>query len=333
MTLKQLENLIEIDQDITDDAYGTYYDKRTIEQLLNYGIILLDKPPGPTSHETVAWTKRLLKLPKIGHSGTLDPQVSGVLPLGLGEATKALGVLLYGPKEYHALGRVHSLPSKEKLNEIIEMFRGEIFQKPPQRSAVLRQTRTRTIYEFEVIEQKERLLLTRILCEAGTYIRKLYYDIGEILGPGATMVELRRTRVDQFYEKDGLVTLHELADAFALWEEKKGDSKLMKMIKPVELALSELKSVVIRDSAVDAMCHGAQLAIPGVLKISPNLKKGDIVGIYTQKGEAVALAESTMSEEEIRDATKGYAFETKRIIMAPNTYPKKWRTKPTAPKE
>lgn len=333
MTLKQLENLVEIDQDITDDAYGTYYDKRTIEQLLNYGIIILDKPPGPTSHETVAWTKRILKLPKIGHSGTLDPQVSGVLPLGLGEATKALGVLLYGPKEYHALGRIHSLPSKEKLDETIDLFRGEIFQKPPQRSAVVRQTRTRTIYEFEVLEQKERLLLTRILCEAGTYIRKLYYDLGELLGPGATMIELRRTRVDQFRETDGLVTLHELANAFAIWEEEKDDSKLMKMIKPVECAFSELKSVVIRDSAVDAMCHGAQLAIPGVLQISPNLKKGDIVAIYTQKGEAIALAESTMSEEEIRDATKGYAFETKRIIMAPNTYPKKWRRKSTPRKD
>ena len=333
MTLKQLENLIEIDQDITDDEYGTYYDKRTLEQLLNYGIILLDKPPGPTSHETVAWTKRILKLPKIGHSGTLDPQVSGVLPLGLGEATKALGILLLGPKEYHALGRIHSLPSKEKLSELIEMFTGEIFQKPPQRSAVVRQTRSRTIHEFEVLGQKERLLLTRILCESGTYIRKLYYDIGEVLGPGATMIELRRTRVDQFRETDGLVTLHELANAFALWEETKDDSKLMKMIKPVELAFSQLKSVVIRDSAVDAMCHGAQLAIPGVLQISPNLKKGDLVGVYTQKGEAVALAESTMSEEEIKDATKGYAFETKRIIMAPKTYPKKWRTKPTPPKD
>ncbi|MEK6865558.1 MAG: PUA domain-containing protein, partial [Thermoproteota archaeon] len=103
--------------------------------------------------------------------------------------------------------------------------------------------------------------------------------------------------------------------------------KLMKMIKPIEYALSELKSVVIRDSAVDALCHGAQLAIPGILQISPNLNKGDIVGIYTQKGEAIALAESLMSEAEIRDATKGYAFETKRIIMAPNTYPKKWRSK------
>ena len=329
MTLKQLQNLITIDQDITDDAYGTYYDKRTIEQLLNYGLIILDKPPGPTSHETVAWTKRILKIPKIGHSGTLDPQVSGVLPLGLGEATKALGVLLYGPKEYHALGRIHSLPSKEKLDEVLEMFRGEIFQKPPQRSSVLRQTRTRTIYELELLEQKERLILTRVLCEAGTYIRKLYYDIGEILGPGATMIELRRTRVDQFYESDGLVTLHELANAFAMWEEKKDDTKLKTMIKPVEYALSELKSVVIRDSAVDAMCHGAQLAIPGILEISPNLKKGDIVGIYTQKGEAIALAESIMSEEDIREATKGYAFETNRIIMAPNTYPKKWRSKST----
>jgi len=332
LTLKQLENLVEIDQDLTDDAYGTYYDKRTIEQLLNYGLIILDKPPGPTSHETVAWTKRLLKIPKIGHSGTLDPQVSGVLPLGLGEATKALGVLLYGPKEYHALGRIHSLPSKEKLENTIKLFTGAIFQKPPQRSAVVRQTRIRTIHELEVLEQKERLLLTRILCESGTYIRKLYYDIGEFLGPGATMIELRRTRVDQFRESDGLVTLHELAHAFSLWEEKKDESRLKEIIKPVEYAFSEIKSIIIRDSAVDAMCHGAQLAIPGILKISPNLKKGDVVGVYTQKGEVVALAESLLSEEEIKDATKGYAFETRRIIMSPNTYPKKWRTKP-APKD
>ena len=318
---------------MTNPEYGTYYDKRTVEQLLEYGLILIDKPPGPTSHEVVAWAKRILEIPKAGHSGTLDPQVSGVLPLGLGEGTKALGVLLLGPKEYFALGRLHSLTSKEKLEQILELFRGEIFQKPPQRSAVVRQTRSRTIYELELLEQKERLVVLRVLCEAGTYIRKLYYDIGEVLGPGGTMIELRRSRVDQFHEKDGLVTLHELADAFAIWEEKKDDTKLMAMIKPVEVALSELKSVVIRDSAVDAMCHGAQLAIPGVLKISSHLKSGDVVGVYTQKGEAVALAESTMDEEEIRDATKGYAFVTKRIIMAPNTYPKKWRTKPTAPKD
>ena len=327
MTLKQLEDLIEIDQDITDDSFGTYYNKRTIQQLYNYGIIILDKPPGPTSHEVVAWTKRILDISKIGHSGTLDPQVSGVLPLGLGAATKALGVLLYGPKEYHALGRVHSLPSSEKLDQVIDMFRGPIYQKPPQRSAVLRKTRIRNIYNLEVLEQKERLTLTRILCEAGTYIRKLYYDIGEVLGPGATMIELRRTCVDQFIEQDGLVTMHELASAAALYKEEQDASKLYRMIKPVELALSRLPSVVIRDSAVDALCHGAQLAIPGILQISPALKRDDVVGVYTQKGEIVALATCLMSKSEICEGTKGYAFETKRIIMEPNTYPKKWHTR------
>ena len=328
MTLKQLENLKIIDQDITNDDYGVYYDKRSVEQLLRYGLVILDKPPGPTSHETVAWTKRILHIEKIGHSGTLDPQVSGVLPLGLGDATKALGVLLLGPKEYHALGRFHSLPSKERLDELLKEFTGQIYQKPPQRSSVLRRTRTRHIYEIELLEQKERLVLVRVLCEAGTYIRKLFYDMGEILGPGASMIELRRTRVDHF-DESCLVTLHELAGAYALWKEKNDDSKLLGMIKPVEVALRGIKAVVIRDSAVDALCHGAQLAIPGILQISPNLKKNDLVGIYTQKGEIVALAEALLDAEEIEEQTKGYAFQTKRIIMSPNTYPKNWRSKPT----
>ena len=239
MTLTQLENLIKINEDITNPEYGVYYNKRSIQSLLDYGLILIDKPPGPTSHEVVAWTKRILSIPKIGHSGTLDPQVSGVLPLGLGEGTKALGVLLLGPKEYHALGRLHSLPPKEKLEQTLDLFRGEIFQKPPQRSAVVRQTRTRTVYELELLEQKERLILLRVLCEAGTYIRKLYYDIGEILGPGGSMIELRRSRVHQFSENN-LVTMHELADAFATWKETEDSNKLAQMILPIEYALSKI---------------------------------------------------------------------------------------------
>ena len=332
MTLTQLENLVKINEDITNPEYGVHYDKRPIESLLEYGLILIDKPPGPTSHEVVAWTKKILEIPKVGHSGTLDPQVSGVLPLGLGEGTKALGVLLLGPKEYHALGRLHSLPSKDKLQQTLDLFRGEIFQKPPQRSAVVRQTRTRTIYELDLLEQKERLVLLRILCEAGTYIRKLYYDMGEILGPGGSMIELRRSRVHQFSE-DRLVTMHQLADAYATWKESDDGSKLSKMILPIEYSLSEIKSVVIRDSAIDSLCHGAQLAIPGVLEITPGLKQGEMVAIYSQKGEVVALAESLMSENQIQDNTKGYAFQTKRIIMKPNTYPKSWRTNLALKKE
>ena len=327
MTLPQLDKLHVIDQDLTDPAYGTPYNARDIQQLLQYGVILLDKPPGPTSHEVVAWTKRILGVAKMGHSGTLDPQVSGMLPLGLGEATKALGVLLYGPKEYHAICRFHSLPSEQRLGDILREFTGTIYQRPPQRSSVVRRTRVRTIHQMELIERKERLALIRVVCESGTYIRKLFYDMGEILGPGATMIELRRTRVHQFYESGGLVSMHRLADAYATWKETGDETALKSIIQPVEVALSELRAVVIRDSAVDAMCHGAQLAVPGVLGVSPDMSKGDVVAVYTQKGEAVALAECKMSISDIMDATKGHAFETRRIIMAPGTYPRRWRSR------
>ncbi len=328
MTLKQLKDLRVIDQDITNDLYGTYVDKRSIEQLLDYGFILLDKPNGPTSHETVSWVKKILHVEKAGHSGTLDPQVSGVLPIGLGEATKALIVLLLGSKEYHALGRMHSLPTNEKLEQVLKLLTGKIYQKPPQRSAVSRQTRIRNVYEIEVVEQKERLLLLRILCESGTYVRKIFYDMGEILGQGATMIELRRTKVGQFTEDSNLVKMHDLVDAYAKWKEKNDESKLRRFLMPIENTLSEIKAVVIRDSAVDALCHGAQLAIPGILEISRGLNRGDLVGVYTQKGEVVALAESILAENEIMENTKGFAFKIKRIIMAPNTYPKSWRSKP-----
>ena len=126
-----------------------------------------------------------------------------------------------------------------------------------------------------------------------------------------------------------LVTLHQIADAFADWKDTKDGTKLSTMIHPIEYALSGIKSVVIRDSAIDALCHGAQLAIPGILQISPYLRKDDLVGIYTQKGEIVALAQSLMSEDDIKENTKGDAFETNRIIMAPDTYPKSWRTRST----
>jgi H/ACA ribonucleoprotein complex subunit 4 len=130
--------------------------KRPIESLLNYGLILIDKPAGPTSHEVVAWIKRILDIEKTGHSGTLDPGATGLLPIGLGEGTKALSVLLLGPKEYYALARMHAHISEQRINSLITEFIGDIYQRPPQRSAVKRATRIRTIFEFDKIEQNDR---------------------------------------------------------------------------------------------------------------------------------------------------------------------------------
>jgi H/ACA ribonucleoprotein complex subunit 4 len=330
LNLPQLENLVRVDDDVTNDNYGNYPDKRPIKDLLEYGLILVDKPPGPASHEVVAWVKRILEIEKAGHSGTLDPGATGLLPLGLGEGTKALSVLLLGPKEYIALARLHAHASREKIAGLMREFTGEIYQRPPQRSSVKRVTRVRTVYEFDYVDDYDRLVLMRILCQAGTYIRKIIYDIGEVLSPGATMVELRRTRVSNFTEQgDGLVRLHDLADAFYRYKQDKDDEKLRRLIKPIELCLEGIRGITIRDTAVDAICHGAPLAVPGVIALPKDLREGELVGVYTLKGEVVGLGQAAMTKDEIEQNTRGIAFVMKRLIMKPGTYPKAWKSKGT----
>ncbi|MFL6409340.1 MAG: RNA-guided pseudouridylation complex pseudouridine synthase subunit Cbf5 [Nitrososphaeraceae archaeon] len=328
MILPQLTNLVKIDDDITNDKYGHYPDRRPISALLDYGLILIDKPDGPTSHEVVAWVKRILKIDKAGHSGTLDPAATGLLPIGLGEGTKAISVLLLGPKEYYALARMHTTIAEDKLVSVIGQFTGDIYQRPPQRSSVRRATRVRKIYHFEMVDRYDRLVLLQVICQSGTYIRKIIYDVGEVLGPGATMVELRRTRVSNFFEREHDFTkLHDLTDAFEMYKQKNDDdTKLRKLIKPIELCLEGIRGAVVRDTAVDALCHGAQLAVPGVIALPKGLAKNELVGIYTLKGEIVGLAEALMTKEEIEDNIKGVAFSMKRIIMKPGTYPKAWRS-------
>lgn len=324
----QLQNLVKVDDGTTDDKHGHYPYQRPVEDLLYYGLVLIDKPAGPTSHEVVAWVKKMLQIEKAGHSGTLDPGATGLLPMGLGEGTKALSVLLIGPKEYYALARLHAHVSPEKLRRTISEFTGEIYQRPPQRSSVKRQTRVRNVYEFEALEEYDRLVLLRVLCEAGTYIRKIIYDVGEVLSPGATMVELRRTRVSNFSEaKQGFVRLHDLSDAFQRYKESGDEQKLRRLVRPVEESLELIRAIVVRDTAVDAICHGAPLAVPGVLSVPADLARGELVGVYTIKGEIIGLGQAAMTKDEIEQATKGVALVMNRIIMRPGTYPKGWRTR------
>jgi len=326
MTLR-LDSLEIVNDDVTSTKYGYYPDNRPLDVLLDNGIILLDKPSGPTSHEIVAWTKRILGITRAGHSGTLDPGTTGLLPIGLGEATKALSILLLGPKEYYAIARIHQQINIDIVDRLLGQFTGEIYQRPPQRSSVKRSTRVRKIYELERLASEDNIHLIRVLCEAGTYIRKLVYDVGEVLGVGATMFELRRTRVSIFSEKsDNFVRLHDLVDAVETFKETRNEEKIRSLIKPVELALEGVSSVAVKDSAVDALCHGAQVAIPGIVAVDKNIRKGNLVAIYSLKGEIIALAEANMELEEIKENDKGIAFTIKRLIMKPDTYPRGWKS-------
>jgi len=327
------EQMVSVTEEATDPSHGCEPEKRPIASYLNYGLIPLDKTRGPTSHEVVAWVRKLMGVERAGHSGTLDPGVSGVLPIGLGKATKALSLLLIFPKEYVAVMRIHSSVPRERVDRVIGEFTAEIFQKPPQRSSVKREVRSRTIYELEVLEQNGNLFLIRCLCQSGTYIRKLIYDIGEVLSVGATMVELRRTRVGPITERPerdgdvgGLVTLHDLNDAVYRLKNEGDESRIRALVRPVEACISGIKRVVIKDAAVDAICHGAMLAVPGVVSLSPGIRKGETVVLLSGKGELVAIAEAGMATEEVVTSKKGIAFPVKRVIMESGTYPKLWKT-------
>jgi H/ACA ribonucleoprotein complex subunit 4 len=322
----QPRGIIQRASDTTNPEYGfTSLDNLPIEYLLENGVIVLDKPAGPTSHEVATWVKKILNVDRVGHGGTLDPGVTGILPTGVGNATKAMQALLPAGKEYVCVLELHHASPEEEVRRVVDEFEGKIYQKPPLRSSVKRVLRVREIYYNQILEIKGRLVLFRVGCEAGTYVRKLCFDIGEALGVGGHMRELRRTRVGPFREDEHLCSLYDLKDAYIFWKEDGEEQLLRKYLLPVEFALSHLPFIQIRDSAVDAICHGADLAATGVLTLNSDIKKGDLLLLKTLKGEAVALAKSNDSSDRIAKAKSGIVASSERVLMVRGRYPQMWK--------
>jgi H/ACA ribonucleoprotein complex subunit 4 len=247
-----------------------------------------------------------------------------VLPVALEDATKVVQAFLHSGKEYVCLMLLHDKISDERLSTVLDEFTGEIYQKPPLRASVKRESRKRVIYYLDFLERDGNRVLFRVGCQAGTYIRKLCSDMGEVLGIGAHMQELRRTRSGPFTESTRLHTLHELVDGNAKLAE--GDEATIRnIVRPVEEALEYIPKIHVRDSAVDSLCHGASLAIPGIVDVEGPFPKETIVAILTLKGEAVGLAKSTMSSESITQQERGIAANIMRVLMPRGTYPKMWR--------
>ncbi|MFW9778755.1 MAG: RNA-guided pseudouridylation complex pseudouridine synthase subunit Cbf5 [Candidatus Heimdallarchaeota archaeon] len=309
----------------TDPSFGITPQERSIPELLDLGIINIDKPANPTSHEVTAWVKQILGLKKAGHGGTLDPSVTGCLPVALERATRALQVLLLSGKEYICVLKTHEPISKIQLATVIDDFRGKIYQTPPLRSNVKRRLRVRQIYELDFIENdpSNQLWLLRVKCEAGTYIRKLCYDVGLVLGTGAHMAELRRTQTGVFTETT-CVTLDDLRDAWYYYKMEGDETLIRKFVQPAEILCSSLPKLFIRDSAVDAICHGAALTLPGVVRVTNGISDKTMIAIMTMKGELVAFAQGTMSTKEILNGSTGICARPRTVFMRPYSYPSLW---------
>ena len=307
--------------------------KRSLKDYLAAGYINLDKPANPSSHEVVAWVKRILRVQKTGHSGTLDPKVTGCLIVCIDRTTRLVKSQQGAGKEYVGILRLHNaIESKDKLAQAIEMLTGALFQRPPLISAVKRQLRVRTIYESKLLEfdQEKNLAVFWISCEAGTYVRTLCVHLGLILGVGGHMQELRRVRSGIQSENEDLVTMHDVLDAQWVFDNTKDESYLRRVVKPLEKLLTGHKRLVIKDSAVNAICYGAKLMLPGILRYESGIDMNDDIVMMTTKGEAIAVGIALMSTATIATCDHGVVAKIKRVIMDRDTYPRKWGLGPKA---
>ncbi|XP_015937683.3 H/ACA ribonucleoprotein complex subunit 4 [Arachis duranensis] len=308
--------------------------KRPLPDYLKYGVLNLDKPANPSSHEVVAWIKRILRVEKTGHSGTLDPKVTGNLIVCIDRATRLVKSQQGAGKEYVCVARLHSaVPGDStRVARALETLTGAVFQRPPLISAVKRQLRIRTIYESKLLEYDpdRHLVVFWISCEAGTYVRTMCVHLGLILGVGGHMQELRRVRSGIMGEKDNMVTMHDVMDAQWVYDNYRDESYLRRVVMPLEVLLTSYKRLVVKDSAVNAICYGAKLMIPGLLRFENDVEVGEEVVLMTTKGEAIALGIAEMTTAVMATCDHGVVAKIKRVVMDRDTYPRKWGLGPRA---
>lgn len=305
----------------TDWDFGQRPEQRSVEELLDNGLVLIDKPNGPTSNQVSAWMKKLLNREKTGHSGTLDPHVTGVLPIGLNRGTKVLGPMSQADKEYVCVMKLGDRVPEEEVRDTIEQFVGDITQLPPEMSAVKREERDREIYYLDVLEVDGKFVLFTLGCEKGFYVRTFCEQVGEALSTDGSMEELRRTQAGVFSES-ATNTLQDVVDAYEYWKDG-GEHTLSDMVLPVEAGVRHLPKIIVKDSAVAALTHGADLGSGGISKLQRGIEKNDLVAILTLKGELIATA-TALTHTNGMLAKNETVAELDRVYMKNDVYPKRW---------
>lgn len=318
-------NLIKLNRTIyyksnDEGKYGKNPEERSVQELLNFGIIILDKPEGPTSHQVASFVRDILDI-KAGHSGTLDPKVSGVLPIGLGKATRIMHYLLTAGKEYVGIMHLHEKISLEKIEETRKKFIGEIEQLPPVKSAVKRRLRKRKVYYWDFLEIDEQDILFKVGVEAGTYIRKLCHDFGIALGTLAHMTQLRRTKVGLLDEEHSW-TLYDVKDAYYLYKNENNETMIRKVILPAEYGIQHLPKIWVKDDAVYYLTHGGNLFVPGISKLTSDVEKEKNVALFTLKNELIGIGIAKMNADDILKNIKGLAVKIDAVFMDINYFPK-----------
>ncbi|HSB46527.1 MAG TPA: RNA-guided pseudouridylation complex pseudouridine synthase subunit Cbf5 [Candidatus Bilamarchaeum sp.] len=277
--------------------------------MLDDKVILINKPPGLTSHEVSTLVRKITGASRAGHAGTLDPEVSGVLPVAIGRATKLLRYIAGKDKTYVGIMKFKIPQSKEQIEALFAKFTGELVQTPPKISAVRKVPRKRTVHYLKLLEVKGRLALFETKVDAGTYIRTLCEDMGAVCG-GARMEELRRTAVGKITERE-THTMYDLVDAVWLHRQGRSDELRKMLVAPEKLI--DLPRARIKESALKSVQSGAQLMMPA-MESMPSSGKGSRVAIYCG-GRFVGIGIVQVDEKDMH--TRGIAVKIERMHIPP----------------
>ena len=309
----------------TNPSFGINPKDRSLEQLIECGVIAINKPPGPSSHQLASWARDILGISRIGHGGTLDPFATGLLTLLCGRATKLTDILLKKSKGYIAVIRFKNQVKISQVEKLLEKMTGEIYNVPPKESAVKIQIRSRNINTLELIDYdlENRLINLRIECNAGTYIRTLTNDLGLLLDSKCELLELHRNK-SGIFNSSMACTMQQLNDAAFLWREHDDNRGIRKLIAPIESILTNLPRIVVKDGAVAALSHGAPLARPGLVSAPKGIKKGSKVILSSLKGEAVAIAKLIVDTDSLNSINSGHVSTVETVMMKPGVYPQTW---------
>lgn len=287
------------------------------------GILNINKESGMTSFDVVKVVRRLLKIKKVGHTGTLDPQAKGIMVLCLGKATRTVQFLMGQDKEYHFLARLGittdtqdssgeeiakkeaSFITREQVEEALDSFRGEILQLPPMVSALHYQGKRLYRWAREgkeidrpkrKVEIKELALLSfkkgdypeltlRAVVSSGTYIRALCHDLGQALGVGGHLFSLTRTRCGSFKIEESL-TLEELRNI-------RNEGRIEEVICPIDEALKEFPALTVKEKAVRKLLNGLPLSREEVLIGDVEIEPGDHLRFYGPSGRFLAIGKAS----------------------------------------
>jgi H/ACA ribonucleoprotein complex subunit 4 len=304
---------------------------KTAEELLNCGIINLDKPAPMLSKVAARKIKNNMEIWKAGHAGTLDPAVTGVLPIFLAKARKLSGILTNAGKEYYCWMRIHDEIPEAKVKAALKKFTGKITQLPPRISAVKRVERVREIYYVDYIARssgtssnpankvsdikKDKNTYEFIIgCQAGTYIRKYCHDIGEYLGTGGHMAKLVRTKAGPFKLKDS-IKWEDVFELYGKYMKNKDDKLIQKLIRPVEEAVDFLPKVWVDDDVLPRLKNGSPIFAPGIVQAEDDIKVGDIVACYTTKSILASVGFAEMDSKQMIKEKKGLAIKTDVVMI------------------